>query len=142
MNHRLATALRIRPAICAGLLLAPCLALAALAPLFARAAEFPVGNTATFAQNIIESDSALHGGSAIPQPPAVTGGGYADAFPRDAGGAGRDPVSALPGRGQVADTSADTAAPAAAALAPPAEPITTSPRPSYRWQSLVPGVLK
>lgn len=120
-------------------------AIGAFAPVSARAGDFSVGNAATFAQNIIEPDSAFRSGGAIPEPPAAAGGDFAGIFQRDPGGAGGAPVSDTANSGHLADTAADETAALTAklpVLPAPVEPMTTAPRPSYRWQTLVPGVLK
>lgn len=131
-----------RPAIRRGVVLAALIG--AFAPFFAHAAgDFSIGNAATFAQNIIESDSVYHGGGTIPAPPTVAADAFADAFPRDSAGTDAARVSGPPNSGHFADTDEETSAPVTAKLPrTPAEPMTTAPRPNYRWQSLVPGVLK
>jgi hypothetical protein len=115
-------------------------------PIMAQAGDFPVGNAATFAQNIIEPDAMFRGGGALPKPPGMAEGtidGTAAEAPAVSRGA---ELSVVADSGHAADRPADTMAPAAAASSPESLPIESMApirRPAaYRWQSLVPGVLK
>lgn len=129
------------------------LAVAGLAgPIFAQAAEFSLGGTPSFAQNIVEPAASFPaGGDLLPEPVVSRGGEFGPAITQvDAGTKNAMEVSADADTGHLPDTAsvprAGIGASAAGVIVPSAdpaiEPLDSVRRPSYRWQSLVPGVLK
>lgn len=121
------------------------------APILAHAGDFSVNGAATFAQNIVEPNTLLPaGGDPLSEPATSHGSDFGDIpAPANAPTDFAD-VSAEAYSGQVSDTasvrhvSVGAAAPNVATQSAdaPIEPLDAGKRASYRWQSLVPGVLK
>ncbi len=129
------------------------LAIAGLAgPIFAQAAEFSLGGTPSFAQTIVEPATLFPaGGDPLPEPVASRASDFgADIAQSDTRTTTAMEVSADADTGHATDTASASRAGVAAstggvvipAADPGMEPLDSARRPSYRWQSLVPGVLK
>jgi hypothetical protein len=127
----------------------PVLAIVAIAALLsgavAWAQEAPLRGVGLLALNASDAQSGLgnaqsHG--ALVETPDSGGGGTTTRNGRGAGDIG--PAARLPRAAEPpAQTVPDELPPAALAHGDPATPAAATPkRPSYRWQSLVPGAIK
>lgn len=129
------------------------LAVAGLAgPIFAQAAEFSLGGTPAFAQNIVEPATSFPaGGDLLPEPVNSRGDDFGTAIVQsDIRAKSTMEVSVDADTGHLPDTASSRRAGVGASGAgvvvpvviPVIDPLDSARRPSYRWQSLVPGVLK
>jgi hypothetical protein len=110
--------------------------LAAVPSAAALAATLPIGSMALLALGAAGDGGGVGSRSALVEVPDSGGGGSLGSRSADAVDGGRDDGSAQ-------GTAVPDALPRSAPAGDPTQPAAATPRrPTYRWQSLVPGAIK